>query len=354
MNEIVKKELIVLELLGMSAMPLDGKKPTLKKWESEDSAMLFKKIKPGQNFGIRTGKPSGCIVVDIDTKDRGMEIWTALEAKMGHINTYRVTTGSGGLHLYFDYKGTEGIKNGAKLVTYDGQQVGIDVKNDKGQVVAALSIHPDTKKMYSAEVSMEEYYKTRTDKLMFEPLPKWLRELVLGETILSKDYEFIKVEKAAPRAKEETDPLVTAGVTLEFITQLVMNCIKPTRADGYDDWKAICFGLCDAGTQYKLKTKDLAHKFSKQSETYKTKDGESAVEKLWKDKENGVKCTLGTIRYFAKLDNPELYKSLCKDLAMPETAPKTCWQDIAKIRNETHRCTTDDVLPRLHLRGAVQ
>ena len=332
MNQIVKKELVTLGLLSMSAMPLDGKKPIMENWQNLSTSVLFKKIKSGQNFGIRTGKHSGCIVVDIDTKDRGMEIWTALEAKMGRINTYRVTTGSGGLHLYFDYKGTEGIKNGAKLVTYNGEKVGIDCKNDCGQVVAALSIHPDTKKMYTAEVPLEEYYKSRENKTMFEPLPTWLRELILGETVLSKDFNFEKMEKKAEKVKEETDPLVTAGVTLQFITQLVMNCIKPARADGYDEWKAICFGLSDAGVQYKLKTKDLAHEFSKQSESYKTKDGESAVNKLFRDKQEGTKTTLGTIRYYAKLDNPEMYKSLCADLAMPDVAPQTCWQDIAKIR----------------------
>ena len=203
MNKAVTQELQMLEVLGMSAMPLDGKKPTMKKWEQESTSVLFSKIKKGDNFGIRTGAASGCIVVDIDVKDRGLETWEKVSEKQEPIETYRVRTGSGGLHLYFAYEGTKGIKNGAKVVKVAGEKIGIDVKNDAGQVVAALSIHPDTKKMYEAQVPIIEWSKRRTKekKELFAKLPDWLRSLIVGDTELDADCNIIKVEKPAPKTE---------------------------------------------------------------------------------------------------------------------------------------------------------
>lgn len=330
MNKAMKEEQTLLELMNMSAMPLDGKKPIVKEWEQKDSKVLFAQIKRGQNFGIRTGKVSNCVVVDIDTKDRGLEIWTALEKKMGPISTYRVTTGSGGLHLYFDY--TQGLKNGAKLVKVAGEKVGIDLKTDRGQVVAALSIHPDTLKMYTADVPLREYMKTRkNDEPAFAPLPDWLRSLLVGDTELDKDLNIHAVEKAPERAviqESDRDEIIT----VEFVQQLVMQCIKKKRADDYDDWQRIIFGLSNASAQYKLKLNELAHTFSKQSDIYLKKDGAAAVESLWKAKDaKQGGCTLGTVRHFAQLDNPELYKEACLAIAVDGDAPPTEWTDLPLI-----------------------
>ena len=329
MNKAMKEEQTLLELLDMSAMPLNGKKPIIKEWEQQDSKFLFAQIKRGQNFGIRTGRVSKCIVVDIDVKDRGLEIWTALEKKMGPISTYRVTTGSGGLHLYFDY--VPGLKNGAKLVKVAGEKVGIDMKTDNGQVVAALSIHPDTLKMYTADVPLRAYIKTRkNDEPTFPPIPDWLRSLLVGDTELDKDLNIVAVEKAPERPVQEFDR--DEVITFEFIEQIVMKCIKPKRADNYDDWQKIIFGLSHAGKQHKLKLNELAHTFSKQSDVYLKKDGATAVEQLLKAKDAKQEgCTLGTIRHFARLDNPELYKEACRAVAVDGDAPPTEWTDLPLI-----------------------
>jgi hypothetical protein len=165
MNKAMQAEQQVLELLSMSAMPLDGKKPFILEWEKKDAkvlqAALAKAANRGKNYGIRTGKVSNCIVVDVDTKNHGLEVWTRLEEKMGAIDTYRVTTGSGGLHLYFDYR--QGLKNGAEIIRYNGNKVGIDLKTDSGQVVGPLSIHPDTHELYKAKVPLGEWNKMRNE-----------------------------------------------------------------------------------------------------------------------------------------------------------------------------------------------
>lgn len=334
MNKVMKEEIQVLELLSISAMPIEGKQPIIKEWETADTASLFAKIKLGKNFGIRTGKVSDCIVVDIDTKDRGLETWTEIEKKMGKIDTYRVRTGSGGLHLYFEY--AAGLKNGAKLVRVAGEKVGIDLKTDRGQVVAALSIHPDTKKVYEADIPIKEWYKRRTDakKKLFERLPDWLRALLVGDAVLTADYEIIQAPKKVEPKQTPLEPLVNLGITMDFVEQLVMDCIKPSRADDSDDWLSICFGLCHASQQYKLKLKPLAHEFSKQSDKYQDKDGAKAIESLWKEEQPKDKAlkTLGTVRHFAREDNPELYKELCQQITMPDDAPPTVWEDLPKIR----------------------
>ena len=95
----IKTEITILELESMSWMPVDGKKAIIKGWQLKDNVESNLKFKKGHNIAIRTGKVSGCLVVDVDVKNRGLEIWTELERKMGRIDTYRVITGTGGLHL---------------------------------------------------------------------------------------------------------------------------------------------------------------------------------------------------------------------------------------------------------------
>ena len=329
----IQKEATVIEILGMSCMSVDGKKAIVKGWSTKTTQELHQMLKKKHNIAIRTGQPSQCLVVDIDTKNRGLEIWEGLEKKMGKVDTYRVRTGTGGLHLYFDYKGTESIGNKVECVRYDGERVGIDIRNDGGYVVAAPSIHPDTNEPYSAEVSLFDWHKTRQDQTNFPPLPDWLRSLIVGDAELDSDFNIIareKQEEARPR--ELNDELIAIGVDEPYIEALLMNCLKADRASNYQDWWSILRALNHTAMQYGLDLKPLAHKFSQRCGAKYDKIGVDTEFNAPTPK--GKKpLTLGTIRYMAKEDNPELYEKLSSAITYSNEDADSNWQDLPKIRS---------------------
>lgn len=104
-------------------------------------------------LAIRTGTPSGTVVVDVDITDPDADPltqpgWQTLAAHedAGLLpDTPTVITGSGGLHLIYAHPGNGiRIRSGAGRL---GEKV--DIKADGAYIVAAPSIHPRTKKPYA-------------------------------------------------------------------------------------------------------------------------------------------------------------------------------------------------------------
>ena len=92
---------------------------------------------PNANVGIATGAASGIVVLDVDPKNGGAESLERLKQDATDWpDTMTVLTGSGGLHFYFAYQA--GLRN---LNSELGP--GLDIKTDRGQVVAPPSIHPN-------------------------------------------------------------------------------------------------------------------------------------------------------------------------------------------------------------------
>jgi DNA-binding MarR family transcriptional regulator len=90
---------------------------------------------PDANLGIRTGKASGLLVIDID--EGGSDTLERLEREFGKLpQTLSVTTGRGFRHLYFRYPSEAGveIRNSVRDL---GK--GFDVRGEGGYVVAPPS-----------------------------------------------------------------------------------------------------------------------------------------------------------------------------------------------------------------------
>jgi P4 family phage/plasmid primase-like protien len=83
------------------------------------------------NIGIVTGKVNGCIVVDVDPRNGGLETLKRLNL---NTSTLAVSTGGNGYHYYYQYPEID-IKLPGKLGD------GIELKKDKGYVVAPPSNH---------------------------------------------------------------------------------------------------------------------------------------------------------------------------------------------------------------------
>lgn len=87
---------------------------------------------PHANVAIATGEASGLVIVDVDRKHGGLDTLRQLEEAYGPLGTYKVRTGSGGLHFYFRHPGVP-IRNKAGLFP------GVDIRGDGGYVVAPPS-----------------------------------------------------------------------------------------------------------------------------------------------------------------------------------------------------------------------
>jgi hypothetical protein len=91
---------------------------------------------PRSNVGLRTGAPSGLVVVDIDPDHGGADSLEQLLDRHGALPDGRtVQTGSGGTHLYYRHPGHAVANSAGKLGD------GIDIRGDGGYVIAPPSRH---------------------------------------------------------------------------------------------------------------------------------------------------------------------------------------------------------------------
>ena len=89
---------------------------------------------PHANIGLRTGRGSGCWVLDEDG-DEGIEALRTLEAKHGPLpKTWTVRTGSGGRHHYFKWPAGLEVRNSQGIAG-----LAIDVRGEGGYVIAPPS-----------------------------------------------------------------------------------------------------------------------------------------------------------------------------------------------------------------------
>lgn len=119
-----------------------GKHPRVQRGLKEASRDMnkieewFGENAPLSNIGITTGEISGITVIDVDIGPGkfGAETWAELIKDHGEPQTLMANTGSGGMHLFFQYNSS--LKTASNVL---GK--GVDCRNDGGFVVAAPSRH---------------------------------------------------------------------------------------------------------------------------------------------------------------------------------------------------------------------
>ena len=129
---------------GWSIIPLQfkSKLPALRSWTEyqkrparfEELQTWFEGPEP-LNIGIVCGRVSGIFVVDCDSP-------AALGWAREHLPPceMRVRTAKG-LHLYYPYSGDRPIRNKVRT-KYQGVQLELDIRADRGYVVGPGSVHP--------------------------------------------------------------------------------------------------------------------------------------------------------------------------------------------------------------------
>jgi Bifunctional DNA primase/polymerase, N-terminal/Primase C terminal 1 (PriCT-1) len=119
---------------------------------------------PGAGAGIRTGRESGLIVLDVDHQHGGDDTLHELEQMHGELPlTPRVITGGGGEHHYFRHPGGV-VRNSAGAVG-----PGLDVRGDGGYVVAPPSPHPSGRR-YEWDVPPDEAELTAAPRWLLDKL----------------------------------------------------------------------------------------------------------------------------------------------------------------------------------------
>lgn len=119
-----------------------GKHPRVARGLKEASRDLekieewFGKDAPPSNIGVVTGEISGITVIDIDIGEGkfGADSWAEAIKDHGEPQTLMAETGSGGMHVIFQY-------NSALKTASNVLGKGIDSRNDGGYIVAAPSRH---------------------------------------------------------------------------------------------------------------------------------------------------------------------------------------------------------------------
>lgn len=334
MQDKVIKTLAILISAGISPMPCDSnKKPVLPKWTTKTNEQCEKAIRRWKypTIGIRTGKTSNIFVLDIDKKDRGLEIWEQLEDKYGEIDTYIVQTPSGGRHLYFSYEGTSAIKSATKVIKVGSDKVGIDVRNDGAQVIAPPSSRDGIE--YEENLSLTDFMDFGTNKLNLPRIPDWLMGLLTKQTTVNESLEIIPFDNK-PKQVDVDDSEISIAKDADWVCKLV-GLLKQSRADDHDDWLNVIFALKNFQVKTKIKTKAIALQFSQLSESFDA-DSKKRINGIYKDEESPEKpITIHTVEWMAKQDNPTEYAKLKESITYEctEQPNATSVQDLPKIRS---------------------
>jgi hypothetical protein len=127
-----------LALLG-PVLPLRGKIPMWKDWPTRASTTVNGEPEwnTATGVGLLTGKRAGYFVLDVDGNE-GAETLAAWEHELDELPaTWTSRTGGGGLHFFFRCPSDFEVRGNARKLG-----LGIDIRGEGGQVVAAGSRHP--------------------------------------------------------------------------------------------------------------------------------------------------------------------------------------------------------------------
>jgi hypothetical protein len=195
------------------------------KKELNDATLKHK----GTNFAIKTGKMSNIYVLDIDDYKKECEI----KEKLNQIETFKVKTPRGGLHLYFKYN--------SKITQTVNETLAIDIRSDGGYVVAPTST-----------VDGNEY-EIISDNEVCET-PDWLL-----------DYIFSKIGKkrVSPKSNKQKN-LKSVVILFAELSEKVLG-LNEERASNYDDWLKVGFIIQETSiaNDYYEEGRELFHEFSK-------------------------------------------------------------------------------------------
>jgi P4 family phage/plasmid primase-like protien len=194
---------------GWPVFPLRGKKPLVEHGLSEASlneaqVRAWWAKWPTANIGVVMGGDK--FAVDIDPKHDGYETWESLRLRYGGTmpDTLEQETGGGGRHIIYAMPEGYTVRNS---VGDQGAGIGqgIDIRGEGGYLVAAPSIHPETRRAYEWDLREPWNWKPAA-------APAWLLKLIQEAGRRPATTESRLPEKIAKGARN--DKLFRVGASL--------------------------------------------------------------------------------------------------------------------------------------------
>jgi len=310
--------------ISLSYDPITDKKRVVPvpKWN------LLKKAVPitaGHSVGLLTGSKNGFTVIDVDTDDRGKEIFDMICNQNDNdvYDTPIVKTVHKGLHFYFQYDLTLTTSSKVvKLINDDNTitKIGIDIRNDDGFVIC-----PPTQS-YKWRNSLDEF------ELM--KMPEWLLKFlsnpikIIDDTVhfaskldlIKNNIQFGKTDEINPIGMCQNAPNIDD-------IERILDGFKIERCDNYETWIEVCLAVGGIGTQYNIDVFDILNEWSKKSSKY-TSYSIKTIEDCIKNSRGSM--TMGTLWFWLKQDNEELFTSLVKSIK-EENIQEYYYDDYTKL-----------------------
>lgn len=173
------KGLVVIPL-KRNDTEMAGKAPAVTGWQKLDKTYRFKMTKDIDNIGILCGPNSGIVCIDVDVKDRGLEMFNKMIKIYGNMPETCPTqrTGNGGYHFIFKYDAVRmaDMKAKIKCPKLNNRPIGIDMWIQDCQFVISPSVN------YATGVKYDWVYPLRNMKLIPD-MPEWIYQLYHQENI---------------------------------------------------------------------------------------------------------------------------------------------------------------------------
>lgn len=318
--DVLKPNMIehYLNKFGFASIPIPfmTKSPNIKEWQNINKetclnyAHLFNY--GSSNIGILSGKESNIFVIDIDfPKDGEIDGQSFLDLKYNlaklddpnarhHEDTLVQITGSGGKHLIYKYEPIlDLITNQTRVFkTVGGKHVSIDIKTNKGQIIAPPSIHPNGKS-YRFDTNASKSPKRMPSwllKLMFDILNdnnfKYPIECSVTKVIATNDKK-ITYDRHKKNYAKDTDDIVEKKIRM----------LNKTRWDNYDNWIGLITLLSNLSKSSGDENKyyELCIELSKQSFLWDDKS-QYYIDYNWKKPKREKSLTMGTLNYWLSQD----------------------------------------------------
>ena len=313
-----------------------GEKRPFSSWKNVTKTPRAKTFTTDQ-MGILTG-PSTLCVVDVDVKDHGIFAWNLLVDLLGLSNFVRdqvpfEMTTTGGFHFYFKNPASGALPSRAKItIQHQGGEttvLGIDVRGQGGYIRCCPSAHVDDPT--TAVIPYITWVRAPTKETPFPELPQALERILRQEDVICEQangsYVIQAARQVTPKRRRIEPPrpaVVPMGPTVPIavppedpmVRRLVMECLSHQRAEVRDDWIRVLFALAyeDHKDQQEDRYLQLCEDFSRRTRRNNlSSDGEIAKlygKALGSAGQQPRPTTLGTIKQWAREDNPQLYAQL--------------------------------------------
>jgi hypothetical protein len=195
---------------GLTVIPLSqrdpvmaGKAPSAANWTTLSHGYDFRITKKTANIGILCGPSSGIVCIDVDLKDRGVEMFNKMVTLYGPLPTATAvqSTPNYGFHYIFKYDHARMSKMMPKIKCpkLDGMRIGIDMWIQQCQFVVSPSINYTNGKRY-------KWVQPITTVDALPDMPEWIYELYHTEHINERG--IIRQAQSMPEFIEPTPTMI--------------------------------------------------------------------------------------------------------------------------------------------------